>query len=162
MWASVSASCGPMCTNCDDLQHAVHPPQGTSEPPRPSIASLTWASQAEKSPAGSSSLMAPSTVRRTRLRYLAPRVLELFSTSVAGGTVIRLESISFNHDSASATHDALNIRRNATTPVTVPEWRQGVCFNPEDSPAGYSRASVHGHKITVQAQFTCDDPTIRS
>src|SRR5262249_36223674 len=32
----------------------------------------------------------------------------------------------------------------------------------EDSPAAYSRASVHGHKITVQAQFTCDDPTIRS
>jgi hypothetical protein len=30
MRASVSFSSGPMCTNCEDVQHAVHSPQGTS------------------------------------------------------------------------------------------------------------------------------------
>jgi hypothetical protein len=76
--------------------------------------------------------------------------------------VIRLESISFNHDSSSATHDALNLRRNATTPLTVPEWRRGACFNPEDSPAAYARASVHGHAIRIKTVFSSDDPAIRS
>jgi len=38
---------------------------------------------------------------------------------------VQLEAIKFNHDSASATHDALNVRRNATQFVTVPEWQRG-------------------------------------
>jgi hypothetical protein len=53
---------------------------------------------------------------------------------------INLEAIKLNHDSTSATHDALNIRRDATTFVTVPEWRHGFSVTPEDSPAAYSIA----------------------
>lgn len=34
-WASVSVSSGPICTNCDEVQHAVHSPQGTSGSGRP-------------------------------------------------------------------------------------------------------------------------------
>ena len=44
-----------------------------------------------------------------------------------------IEAIKFNHDSSSATHDALNIRANSTTFVTVPEWQKGVSVNPSDS-----------------------------
>jgi hypothetical protein len=76
--------------------------------------------------------------------------------------VIAVESISFNHDSTSATNDALNIRRNATGWVTVPEWRQGVCFNPEDSPAAYASQSVRGNTVTIQALFSCTDPNVTS
>lgn len=67
---------------------------------------------------------------------------------------IRLEAIKFNHDSSSATVDALNIRRDATTFVTVPEWRHGVSAVPEDSPAAYSIADTSGHTLTIQAQFS--------
>jgi len=34
-------------------------------------------------------------------------------------------AIKFKHDQASATSDALNIRKNARQAVTVPEWRRG-------------------------------------
>ena len=60
MWASVSASSGSMGTNCDDVQQAVQPSHGTSEPCSPRIASCTCWSQAEKSPASSSASSRPS------------------------------------------------------------------------------------------------------
>lgn len=72
--------------------------------------------------------------------------------------MIRVETISFNHDPGSSLHDALNIRRSATTWVTVPEWRRGQCVNPEDSPAAYARDRVRGNPIIVQATFSSDDP----
>jgi hypothetical protein len=64
-----------------------------------------------------------------------------------------LDAIKFNHDPNSATADALNIRRNATQPVTVPEWRNGVTVNPEDSPAAYAQNATRGRTLTIQAQF---------
>jgi hypothetical protein len=66
---------------------------------------------------------------------------------------IQLEAIKFNHDPTSAASDALNIRRNGTTMVTVPEWRRGVSVSPEDSPAAYSIADTKGHTLTIQAQL---------
>jgi hypothetical protein len=63
---------------------------------------------------------------------------------------IQLLAIKFNHDSAWATHDALNLRRNATAFVEVPEWRRGVCVNPEDAPAAYA---------AKQVQFRTTDPS---
>ena len=51
MWASVSVSSGPMWTNCDDVQQAVQPPHGTSEPAHPGGRVCIPASQAEKPPA---------------------------------------------------------------------------------------------------------------
>src|SRR4051794_2968161 len=55
MRASVSVSSGSTCTNCDDRQHAVHPPHGTSASRSPSSAPRIDSSQAEKFPASSSS-----------------------------------------------------------------------------------------------------------
>ncbi|HSK72372.1 MAG TPA: hypothetical protein VK892_11785 [Pyrinomonadaceae bacterium] len=66
---------------------------------------------------------------------------------------VQLLAIKFNHDSNSATSDALNIRRNATKFVNVPEWERGISINPEDSPAAYSLAETQGNTITIQAKF---------
>ena len=49
--ASVSVSSGPMWMNCDDVQQAVQPPHGTSDPCSPRSARCMPASHAEKLPA---------------------------------------------------------------------------------------------------------------
>lgn len=67
---------------------------------------------------------------------------------------VRIEAIKFNHDPASASNDAINLRRNAARFVHVPEWRRGVSVNPEDSPAAYSQADTAGNTITIQARFS--------
>ena len=74
---------------------------------------------------------------------------------------VQLEAIKFNHDSASATHDALNLRRNATEFVIVPEWQRGLSIKPEDSPAAYALAETRGNTITIQAQFRRTDPGLQ-
>src|SRR4029079_16730073 len=73
-----------------------------------------------------------------------------------------LEAIKLNHDPTSATHDALNIRRDATTFVDVPEWRRGVSVNPEDSPAAYSIGDAGHNQLTIQAQFSVTRDAPRS
>lgn len=52
MCARVSVSSGPMCMNYGDVQHAVQPSHGTSDPHSPRIAACIAASHAENSPAG--------------------------------------------------------------------------------------------------------------
>ena len=56
MWASVSVSSGPTCTNWADVQQAVQPPHGTVLPAWPASASRIPDNQVEKSPAGVSSV----------------------------------------------------------------------------------------------------------
>ena len=73
--------------------------------------------------------------------------------------MIRIEAIKFNHDPGSASGDAINLRRNASQWVDVPEWQRNTCVNPEDSPAAYSVASTAGHTVTIQASFSCTDLT---
>jgi hypothetical protein len=72
---------------------------------------------------------------------------------------ITLEAIKFNHDSSSASNDALNLRRNATDFVPVPEWQRGVSVNPEDSPAAYSIQDTQGQTLTIKARFHRDSVT---
>lgn len=76
--------------------------------------------------------------------------------------MIRIETIAFDHDTGGATTDALTIRRNATQPVSVPEWRRGISVNPEDSPAAYARGPTRGNTLRIAATFSTDDPTLRS
>lgn len=73
---------------------------------------------------------------------------------------VSLEAIKFNHDPSAGSVDALNIRRNATQTVPVPEWRTGVSVNPEDSPAAYSIDDTRGHTLTIQANFRVTEPGI--
>lgn len=72
--------------------------------------------------------------------------------------MIAIESIKFNHNPTSATHDAFNIRRNATAFVHVPEWRRFISVNPEDSPAAYAVAPTQGNVITIEVSLLTDDP----
>lgn len=66
---------------------------------------------------------------------------------------VELLAIKLNHDSSSATHDALNIRRNASQFVSVPEWTLGVSSTPEDSPAAYSMTDTQGNTISIKANL---------
>ena len=66
---------------------------------------------------------------------------------------IQIVAIQFNHDPNAAASDALNIRRNGTQFVNVPEWQRTLSVNPEDSPAAYSLADTHGNPLTIQAKF---------
>ena len=70
----------------------------------------------------------------------------------------QLAAIKFNHDQTSATTDALNVRRNATQFVNVPEWQMSTSVNPEDSPVAYAIQETQGNTITIQAQFELPDP----
>jgi hypothetical protein len=75
---------------------------------------------------------------------------------------VLLEAIKFNHDPASVTKDALNIRKNATQFVTVPEWQRNFSVNAEDSPAAYSIKETQGQTITIQAKFQRTDPSLQT
>src|SRR2546427_13084723 len=74
--------------------------------------------------------------------------------------MIAIESITFNHDTSAATHDALNIRKNATQIISVPEWRRFICVNPEDSRAAYAVAPTQGKAITIEVSLSSTDPSI--
>jgi hypothetical protein len=66
---------------------------------------------------------------------------------------VQLQAIKFNHDSSSATHGALNIRRDASNFVSVPEWTRGSSTKPEDSPAAYAMKPTRGNMIEIEAKF---------
>jgi hypothetical protein len=71
-----------------------------------------------------------------------------------------LDAVKFNHDPGAISADAINLRRNATQVVAVPEWRNGVSLNPEDSPAAYAQNPTRGNTLTIQAQFHRSDPQL--
>lgn len=64
--------------------------------------------------------------------------------------MLRLSEIHFNHDTGSATSDALNIRLNHVpgTVVRAPEWRDGT----ESLPVAYAMMQA-GPRVTVKAKF---------
>ncbi|MBI5431473.1 MAG: hypothetical protein HZA52_01450 [Planctomycetes bacterium] len=75
---------------------------------------------------------------------------------------VEIETVQFNHDSNSASHDALNLRRNATEEVILPEWRRGFCVHPEDSPAAYALAAVGSNTVTIRASFSTSNRKLAS
>src|SRR5271169_1653623 len=72
--------------------------------------------------------------------------------------MIAIEAIKFNHNPGSATHDAFNIRKNATQFVHVPEWRRFISINPEDSQAAYGVAPTQGNHVSIEVSLIIDDP----
>ena len=72
--------------------------------------------------------------------------------------MIAIEAIKFNRNTGAATHDALNLRRNATGFISVPEWRRFVSVNPEDSPAAYAIEPTK--TVSIEASFSSTDPSI--
>jgi hypothetical protein len=71
-----------------------------------------------------------------------------------------IEAIKFNWDSTANSKDALNIRKNATEAIAVPEWKRFVNVNPEDSRAVYALASIHSNQITIEASLSSTDPGV--
>lgn len=73
---------------------------------------------------------------------------------------VHLQAIKLNHDSSSATRSGLNIRRNASNFVTVPEWERGISTKPEDAPAAYAMKPTKGNTIEIEAKFknTSEEP----
>ncbi len=74
--------------------------------------------------------------------------------------MIAIEAIKFNHNTNAATHDAFNIRQNATQFISVPEWRRFICVNPEDSRAAYAIVPTKGNPITIEVALSSTDPGI--
>lgn len=74
--------------------------------------------------------------------------------------MIAIEAIKFNHDSNSAASDALNIRKNASQFISVPEWRRFVSVNPEDSRAAYAVAPTKGKTLTIAVSLSSTDPAL--
>ncbi|MEP6573164.1 MAG: hypothetical protein ABJD11_10735 [Gemmatimonadota bacterium] len=76
--------------------------------------------------------------------------------------MIYLDTIAFNHDPTGATHDAINLRKNATQWIPVPEWRRGVSLKPEDSLAAYAAGQVGSNVVTIQVSLSSSDPGTHS
>ena len=74
--------------------------------------------------------------------------------------MLAIEAVKFNHNPNAATRDGLNIRRDATHFITVPEWRRFVCVNPEDSPVAYALAPTKGNPITIEVSLSSTDPSV--
>jgi hypothetical protein len=72
---------------------------------------------------------------------------------------LKLVAISFNHDSASLSGDAMNIRKNFTQTVAAPEWTAGETL-PTDSPAAYAIRETQGRTITIKAKFTVSSNSV--
>jgi hypothetical protein len=92
-------------------------------------------------------------VRRRIEEGTMARRAEPVPRGAQGGCHVTLTDIAFNHDPTSHVADALNIRVNAITPVTPPEWRAVHRFA-QESPAAYALQETAGHTISIKARFT--------
>lgn len=66
---------------------------------------------------------------------------------------LKLVAISFNHDISALSGDAMNVRRNFTNTISVPEWTTGTTLA-TDSPAAYTIKETQGKKIFIKVKFT--------
>ncbi|HEV7397338.1 MAG TPA: hypothetical protein VGN86_12575 [Pyrinomonadaceae bacterium] len=72
-----------------------------------------------------------------------------------------IEAIKFNHDPNSATTDALTIRKNEDTEITVPEWQYvNEREQPETSAAAY--ACSQGKALTILVRLKRLNPKVKS
>ncbi len=74
---------------------------------------------------------------------------------------LKLVAISFNHNTTSLAGDAINIRKNFTQTVAVPEWTAGETL-PSDSPAAYAIKETTGKTITIKAEFSVSSNNVTS
>jgi hypothetical protein len=63
---------------------------------------------------------------------------------------MQVAEVHFNHDTTSASHDALTIGRNAASgPIVAPEWKHGA----PSQPAAYARDAITA-PVTIKARFS--------
>ncbi|HEY5748826.1 MAG TPA: hypothetical protein VIU12_22305 [Chryseolinea sp.] len=70
---------------------------------------------------------------------------------------IRIKAIKFNHLPGSMNTDALEIRKNKLTAISVPEWVDGISTLAQDSLVAYAMRETQGNTITIQARFESTD-----
>ena len=64
-----------------------------------------------------------------------------------------IDAVKFNHDPNSHNHDAINIRKDKSQFIDIPEWVQGISTKAEDSLAAYAIKETKGNILTIQARF---------
>lgn len=69
--------------------------------------------------------------------------------------MIRIDSISFNHEPSATTRDALKIRKNQDVDVSAPEWITGMS-RAADSPAAYTMDQIRTGGLTINVKFKRD------
>jgi hypothetical protein len=67
--------------------------------------------------------------------------------------VTEISSIRFNCNDGTITNDALNIRKNFSTALTEPSWRNGISTTYKDSPALYAIKESKGNPILIKSKF---------
>jgi hypothetical protein len=50
----------------------------------------------------------------------------------------------------------------ADAELVLPEWREGYCTRPDDSPAAYSIEDTRGHRIKIKARLRRSDPRLQT
>lgn len=65
-----------------------------------------------------------------------------------------VSAIQFNHGPASG---ALNLRKNRSQVVSVPEWRLGENLLPDGSPVAYAVESTRGRQMTIRVRLARTD-----
>jgi hypothetical protein len=89
--------------------------------------------------------------RRTVLGGLAGLAFTSVATGCEEGLLVGFETITFNHEPNLAVPKALNLRKNATETVDVPEWEPSK-REPEESPVAYSVLGVAGGPVTIKVR----------
>ncbi len=74
---------------------------------------------------------------------------------------VTLKSISFDYDPVGTAVDALTIRQNFSSNVSVPEWIPAN-KNPEDSPCAYALSLIEGKIPTIQVKLEIPKSTKHS
>ncbi|SFD26761.1 hypothetical protein SAMN05518672_1011363 [Chitinophaga sp. CF118] len=69
---------------------------------------------------------------------------------------IKIHAIAFNHTPGAINTSALTIRKNYSTPISVPEWTPQT--DGQNARAAYSIQDTAGQTITIYAQLSCDVP----
>ena len=65
-----------------------------------------------------------------------------------------LKTITFNHDTASSTNSALNIRRNKDFEVPLPEYNSSMPLPLKNAPAAYAISETQGQNVFIKVRFT--------
>ena len=115
-------SSGSMWTNCDEVQQAVQPPHGTSDPFSPRIAPFIWVTQDAKSPAAKScpSLAFPSAIGVLRSRYRRAWVSYSKDRRVHRSCARRPTRL--GPLAAGPAQLPVRLRRAASRPKSIPVW----------------------------------------
>ena len=68
-------------------------------------------------------------------------------------SVYEISAIVFNYNGGSITNDALNLRKNFSTPAPSKSWTKGGSANFADSPALYAIQETQGNPLAIRVAF---------